>query len=164
MRKTVANAVRRCSEAVDRLCLRVAAITLSLMIAIVMLQVVARYAFHAPPQWTEEAGRYLMLWACLMGATVSFKRRMDPVLVVPSAQWRCRLGPLIPGARFLAVAIFTLPLLWYTPAALAHQYLRDSEMLGLNLALVMVVVPLSLGVVMLHAALEFFASVLDPGS
>lgn len=158
----IAGALRRVSAAVDRVCLRLAALTLTLMIATVMLQVVARYAFHAPPQWTEEAARYLMLWACLMGATVSFKRRLDPVLVTPSARWRRRLGPGLPLVRLLAVSLFALPVLWYSPAVLQRQLPRASEMLGLDMALVMAVVPLALLVIVLHALLELVADLLDP--
>ncbi len=52
---------------------RAAALTLALMFLTVMIQVIARYAFSAPPVWTEDVARYMMVWTGLTFGTASFK-------------------------------------------------------------------------------------------
>ncbi|WP_134702806.1 TRAP transporter small permease [Ammoniphilus sp. YIM 78166] len=36
-------------------------------------QVVARYLFSAPPSWSEELARYLMIWLTFLGAAIAFR-------------------------------------------------------------------------------------------
>jgi len=68
------------SNGIDRLAGAAAMVFLVVLVAVVMIQVLARYVLNAPPPWTEELARYAMIWAGLMGATLSFKRRFDPAL------------------------------------------------------------------------------------
>ncbi len=100
------------SAGLDRLAVMAALTALAVLVLAVLLQVVARYAFASPPSWTEELARYAMIWAGLLGATISFKRRFDPALISSS-----------PGNGFIAkaagfiqsavVLIYLLPILWY---------------------------------------------------
>ena len=46
-----------------------------LMIAVVVLQIVARYALPWSPNWTEELARYLMIWAALLAVSCGIARR-----------------------------------------------------------------------------------------
>jgi len=83
------------------------------LVSVVILQVVARYVFASPPAWTEEIARYAMIWAGLLGATMSFKRGFDPAL----------FGDFRSGNRFvlfaaklgrsLPVLIYLLPILLF---------------------------------------------------
>lgn len=41
-----------------------------LLVGAVFLQVVARYIFSAPPFWTEELARYLLIWITFVGAAL----------------------------------------------------------------------------------------------
>jgi C4-dicarboxylate transporter DctQ subunit len=54
----------------------VTAILLVALVLVVVLQVVFRYLFYQPMGWTEEAGRYLFIWLCLVGAAVGVKYRL----------------------------------------------------------------------------------------
>ena len=71
----------RLSQRVDQACRLGAAGFLALMVALIAIQVVARYVFSEPPGWTEEGARYAMVWSGLLGATVAFKAGGDPVLL-----------------------------------------------------------------------------------
>ncbi len=93
----------------------VAAVTaLAVLVGSVSLQVVARYVFSSPPTWTEELARYAMIWAGLIGATMSFRGRFDPALFNGIST-----GPiwLIWGAavlRSVVVLMYLLPILWFS--------------------------------------------------
>jgi TRAP-type C4-dicarboxylate transport system permease small subunit len=45
------------------------------MVGCILLQVICRYIFQAPPFWTEELARYLFIWVCFLGAAYVFKAK-----------------------------------------------------------------------------------------
>ena len=47
---------------------------LAAIFAIMVLQIAFRYVLNAPLVWTEEAARYLYIWACYLGAAVALRR------------------------------------------------------------------------------------------
>lgn len=67
----------------NRIALRLAAICIFSMLLVMMLQVLARYAFDSPPFWTEELARWLMVWGGLLGASCAFHTHADPAMVHP---------------------------------------------------------------------------------
>jgi len=110
---TFKRGIVRLSDGLDRI-MRLATMGfLIALVSVVILQVVARYVFASPPAWTEEIARYAMIWAGLLGATMSFKRGFDPAL----------FGDFRSGNRFvlfaaklgrsLPVLIYLLPILLF---------------------------------------------------
>ncbi len=147
----------RMSAALNRLCMAASVGFLIVMLVLVAIQVIARYGFSAPPQWTEEAARYAMVWAGLLGATVSFHEKFDPVLIrvrpgymgVPPLAWRL--------VRLLAVLLFACPVLYFSPDILLLHIHRHTESLQFNSAIVIFVVPLMAGIILFHAVAELLA-------
>lgn len=155
------TALTGASAAVDRACLFLAKLALAAMVVTILFQIWARYGLDYPFSWTEELARYLMIWAGLLGATCAFKRRLDPVVVpVPddASLTRRRLS-----TAFLAVTvgIFLAPVLHYVffgpdmniqRGFLWRSSNRTSPGLGMNMALVGSVIPLTCLVIFLHLA------------
>jgi len=124
----------------------------------VLLQVVARYAFASPPSWTEELARYAMIWAGLIGATMSFKRRFDPALIgelpkTPILSW---VASIMQSA---VVLIYLLPILWYCVFGpnmnLARGFLTrhsrtTAEAMDFSTIYVAIAVPIMICVVLIH--------------
>lgn len=52
----------------------VTGVLLAVLVVVVALQVVFRYALYQPMGWTEEAGRYAFIWLSLSGAAVAVRR------------------------------------------------------------------------------------------
>ncbi|MBN7760566.1 TRAP transporter small permease subunit [Nitratireductor aquibiodomus] len=111
--KHIAKSVIRFSNGLDRLATVMAGVALVILVGAVMLQVLARYVFNQPPAYTEELARYAMIWAGLMGATISFKRRFDPALFTGEGSRNALLGLAAALMRSAVVLIYLLPILWY---------------------------------------------------
>lgn len=110
---TLPRTIIRISTALDRAATVLAGVAIVVLVGAVMLQVVARYVFSQPPAYTEELARYAMIWAGLVGASMSFKRRFDPALfngVAKGPLW-LRVGAEL--VKSLVVLIYLLPILWY---------------------------------------------------
>jgi|SRR4051794_781779 TRAP-type C4-dicarboxylate transport system permease small subunit len=51
------------------------ALCLGLLLALMVAQVVMRYCFHYTPFFTEEIGRYLLVWSALAGTALAVRQR-----------------------------------------------------------------------------------------
>jgi TRAP-type C4-dicarboxylate transport system permease small subunit len=51
------------------------ALCLGLLLALMVAQVVMRYVFHYTPFFTEEIGRYLLVWSSLAGTALAVRQR-----------------------------------------------------------------------------------------
>ena len=165
------------SHGIDRLAGAATMVFLVALVGAVMVQVVARYALNSPPPWTEEMARYAMIWAGLMGATLSFKRRFDPALVnrAPgTAEKGPRAALIATGAgvfQGLVVMIYLLPILWHSffgpnmnpeRSFLLRHSRMTAETLGFPTLLVAIAVPLMAIFILIHLAARFFETADTP--
>lgn len=159
----------RSSDVVDAVLFRIATLALVLLVAVVLLQVVARYVFFQPPVWTEELSRYLMIWAGLLGATLAFKRFFDPAVFQP--QLSERLQRVMLAVQSVAVLIFVVPALFYSVFGPGMRIKRGylmrhsktySETMEFATVFVAVAVPLALLVILLHLAARWAGDTKKP--
>lgn len=149
------------SASLDRVCLTLAKAALVGMVAVIMLQVVARYGLHAPPVWTEELARYMMVWGGLLGATAAFRRAADPAVVRVDETGRSGRALLAKLAIAATVLILLAPILYFTffgpdfdpgRSFLMRNYARTSQGLGINLIFVAAAIPVFSIVLLVHLA------------
>jgi len=162
------------SRGIDRLAGATTMVFLVALVGAVMVQVVARYILNSPPPWTEEMARYAMIWAGLMGATLSFKRRFDPALVNREPR-RTAKGPraallatMAGAVQGLVVMIYLLPILWHSffgpnmnpeRSFLTRHSRMTAETLGFPTLLVAIAVPLMAIFILIHLAARVFEDV-----
>ncbi|MCE8024694.1 MULTISPECIES: TRAP transporter small permease [Halomonadaceae] len=148
------------SDWLDWLTRRLAVLCLTAMLVFVAIQVIARYAFSAPPSWTEEMARYMMVWSGLLGATLSFKSKDDPALFKDpchdkgSPWWQ--LTALVRGT---AVLIFLVPIIYFsifgpgmdtTRGFIARQARLSADTLGFPMSWVAMAVPICAAIILVH--------------
>jgi TRAP-type C4-dicarboxylate transport system permease small subunit len=87
------------------------AVLLVALVIIVALQVIFRYLLYQPMSWTEEAGRYVFIWICLLGAAVGVKHRkhfgIDVMLKKISPDYAKRLLIIIDGLGLIFCGVLT---------------------------------------------------------
>lgn len=59
----------------DRVCLGVVVLLLLSILVTTVLAVFFRYVLNSPLLWTDEVGRYTMIWLAYLGAPVALRRR-----------------------------------------------------------------------------------------
>lgn len=155
----LARGLTKAGEAIDRISGWIALFAIMVMLAAMMLQIVARYIFDAPPVWTEELARYAMIWACMLGATMAYYRRGDPVLFRPSTVGRPRLAIVVQLVELSAIVVLAAPVLWFAPAFLGRHMARITETLELNSAAVVSIIPLSFIVIVFHGLTRMVVTV-----
>lgn len=148
----------RLARKMDQICLRFSILFMVVMLVSVLIQIVARYIFQSPPAWTEELGRYAMIWAAMFGATCAYYRRADPVLFRPQTDGRPGLRIFFQTAETLAIMIFMIPALYYMPDTLMRHLDRKSESLEISLSIIMVILPISFLIVLYYAVLRLLSA------
>jgi TRAP-type C4-dicarboxylate transport system permease small subunit len=152
------------SDQLDRGCRAGAVFFFAAMVALVMLQVVARYIFRAVPIWTEEAARYCMVWGGLLGATVAFKADRDPKLIAaPTAGPRSWLRAAS-ALRMLATLFFLGPILYHSDKFLMRHWHRTAEALGISTFWVTLAVPVAVLTIFIHLSAKAAGNSRRPGS
>jgi TRAP-type C4-dicarboxylate transport system permease small subunit len=139
---------------------RVAVFAVCVMFLTVVVQIIARYVFSSPPVWTEDVARYAMVWTGLLGATLSFKTRLDAVLMNSVFPKRPNyLGYLADAIQSAAVLIFVLPVVYFcfiglrggfAKGYLARQSGLTADTLGIPMVWISVAVPLSMIIILIH--------------
>ncbi|WP_370208977.1 TRAP transporter small permease [Pararhodobacter marinus] len=145
----IADRVYALSEAINWIARRAAGLFFLGMLATMMLQVIARYAFDSPPFWTEELARWLMVWGGLLGASCAFHTHADPAMVNPPANvvWRLKAQAF---SRFVGSWLFFLPVLWFTYPFFIRQIGRTSEGLEVSTAWMAAALPVALILILFH--------------
>ena len=159
------------SDALDRVAEVAAVAALVVLVAAVMTQVVARYVLFSPPTWTEELARYAMIWAGLLGATLSFKRRFDPALFEGGAGMGTLRAAAAGALQSVVVLIYLAPILWHcvygpgmNPARgfLVRHGRTTAESMDFSTLWVAVAVPTMVLLVLVHLVARWFGDARPP--
>ncbi|WP_366655685.1 TRAP transporter small permease [Fodinicurvata sp. EGI_FJ10296] len=65
--------IQRTIDRLERVEEALVAILLTVMLATIILQVLARYVFNLPLAWTEELARYLFIWLIFLGSSQAMR-------------------------------------------------------------------------------------------
>ena len=153
----------RVGEVIYKSALTASILALCGLVLVVLLQIIARYIFSSPPGWTEEAGRYLMIWSGLLGAAAAYWEMADPVLRrLPSdaKPWKQKAVTL---AEFSAVSTFCVPLFFY---GLVHSHFMlniPSDTIGVALGIVTAIIPIFSCLIFVLATLRLALRLMEPG-
>ena len=133
------------------------------MIAVVAAQVFFRYVLNQSLFWSEELARYMLVWLTFLGASVAYRRNVHPRIDLFSSRLD---GPparaMRIGAHLVAAAFFGLLVIYGAQFAYFVR-LQISPALQLPKWIVMLVLPVSGVLLMLHAAAAIAAEWGDPG-
>jgi len=122
------------------------------MSVIIIVQVVARYAFRSPFVWSEELARYLLIWGSMMGTSLAVREsRHISVDFLPTL-----FGPK--SIRLFAVLahignlVFCSLMVWYSvPLIIKLSKIGQlSPSLGIPMWLIYCAVPVGLGCMLLR--------------
>jgi len=153
------RALSKASDALDRLCRWGALAALVLMVVLIGIQVAARYLWSDPPGWTEEGARYAMVWAGLLGATVSFRAGFDPVLAKFKIFDKGVLRVTAAALRAIATVLFLGPILFFcifgpnydvSRGYIARSAERAAEAIGMPMAWFTIALPIAITVIFVH--------------
>ncbi|WP_135211250.1 TRAP transporter small permease [Vitreimonas flagellata] len=148
--KTLARIASTISAWLAKIALALSCVGLLILVFCMLVQVVSRYMLAAPLAWTEELARFAMVWAGLLGATVAFHRRADPVLLRRTSLPRWLRKPA-QWLELIALTMLSTSIVAASPGFLTLAAARTTETLQAPAALVVSIVPISFSLMLVHA-------------
>ncbi len=146
--------LRRIIAPVDAVLQRVLALLMLLLVSCVTWQVVSRYLLGDPSSWTEELARYLLVWIGLLGAAFAYGCRAHMAIDLLQGRLgergRALLRALI-AALVLVFALLVTVLGGSSLVALTWELKQESAAMGVPMAMVYTVIPLSGLLIALYA-------------
>ncbi|NHF72578.1 TRAP transporter small permease [Paracoccus xiamenensis] len=161
--RALALALDRVSDALARIALWGAVLSIIVMVLSAGWQVLARYLLDTPPPWTEEVARFMMVWAGLLGAASAFRNHEDPSLFPEMREKTGLMGDCFLVIRNAAALIFTLPVLWFCLVGLNGQFgsgyiartmARTADTMGVSMAVFSVAIPIGFALIGLFSIAE----------
>ncbi|WP_235898468.1 TRAP transporter small permease [Parahaliea maris] len=142
-------------EFVDRLFRWLLSALMALLVVSVTWQILSRYLLSEPSSWTEELARFLLVWIGILGASYAYKVKMH--LGIDLLAQRLRGGKAFALDVFVnaVVAGFALAVMVVGGSklvAMTWELNQVSPALGLPMAWVYTVVPLSGALITIYAA------------
>lgn len=119
---------------------------MGLMVVNVLWQVFSRYVTGNPSPFTDELARYLMVWAGILGAAYASGQNMHVAIDVLPMRAGKNTQRLLRGTVNILIVLFALFALVVGGSRLvylSHSLGQHSAALGMPLALVYTVLPLS---------------------
>lgn len=117
---------------------------------LVFLQVLFRYVFDAPLDWSEEMATFAFAWMCLMGASVGLYLEEHPRLDI----FLGLLPPLLEKLTRLlinaAIGLMLTVLFVYGLKLTITMKMQKTAALGYSVSFVYIVLPLSAVIMLVH--------------
>jgi TRAP-type C4-dicarboxylate transport system permease small subunit len=136
----------------------------ALMVGVVFGQVFFRYALNHSLFWSEELARYILVWLTFLGATVAYRRGAHPRIDLWPDRGHSRWYKAIRiGAHLVGIAFFVLLVIYGMQFAFFVR-LQISPALQLPKWIVMLVLPLSGLLLLLHALAAIAAEIRERGA
>jgi TRAP-type C4-dicarboxylate transport system permease small subunit len=143
--------LRAVSAGLERGALWLACAGLAVMVVCILVQIVSRYLIAEPLAWTEELARYAMIWSGLAGATVAYRRGLDPVLLKTASLPKAWMRAAARWIELAAVSLFAVAVLIGIPPFLALHAQRVTETLQAPSVAVVLALPAALVTILIHA-------------
>ena len=157
MRRELAVAAGVWSERLNWLVERVCAVLVGVLVLVVWLGIVSRYAVNLNVTWTEEAARYLMIWAALLAVSSGVARR-EHVYVEFLFNALPRLAQRVVTIVFDVISIVFFGLLLVYGTSMTQMGASQFSMLfDLSMALPFAAVPVSAGLSLVQLLLTIVA-------
>ena len=145
--------MKKLCRLLDRVLVVLLAALFAALVVMVVWQVLSRYVLKSPSAFTEEAARYLMIWVSLLGASYAFRMRVNIGLDLLTRKLTGSNKRIVEVAALTATVLFALLILLVGGMRLVEltwSLDQVSAVLGIRMALVYLVIPLSGGFILLY--------------
>lgn len=103
------------------------------MTVVVFLQVLYRYVFAQPLQWSEELARYLFVWLSIMGATLALQKKGHFGLDLFYKMLSSRFRRIVKFLVYLLLGIVIFVILFQGIILVQKTALQESPAMGISM-------------------------------
>lgn len=122
----------------------------AVMVVVVFMQVIFRFVIHQPLAWTEELGRYLLVWTTFLGAGYGMSVKAHPSIEVLFD----KVGPGLKKVFTVLTTILVIFFFWQVIINsfefISRSLTQTSPVLRLPMGWVYTVIPISSGLFVIN--------------
>ena len=137
------------SDALDRACSVAIVLMLGLMVIITTAQIFCR-TFFTSLTWSDEVTRYLLIWSTFLGATCVYRHSGNISITFIQNMVPKRVGAFMRIAVH-AICCFLFAVLLYFSSKYCGKLNKTATALPLKMKYIYLCIPISMGIMMLHA-------------
>lgn len=152
---SVAKAVKKASDSVDKISCWLVVLTMAGMVFFTTVQIIARVFFQAL-SWSEEVTRYLLVWSTFIGAGCVYKRggHINVTFIQDAFKGKSKKYVQI-LVHLLCTAFFAIAV-YFGFKYMGRQGSQLSAALRIPMNLMYMAIPLGCAVMLLHAVSAMF--------
>jgi TRAP-type C4-dicarboxylate transport system permease small subunit len=124
-----------------QLVVSVATLLLFVLVLTTLLQVLSRYVFRRPFDWTEEAARYVFVWLGMMGAGIAARERAHFFVDILVERLPAALGRYVVVAVGVLSSAFLLVISWAALDLALSNAVQDSPVLTVPMSVPYFAIP-----------------------
>jgi len=142
--------IERASSLINTIVKHMAGFLTGAMAILVFLQVLFRYVFDAPLDWSEEMATFAFAWMCLLGASVGLYLEEHPRLDIFLGFLPPLVEKFIRLLILMAIGFMLAVLFVYGLSLTTTMKMQKTAALGYSVSFVYVVLPLSAIIMLIH--------------
>lgn len=123
---------------------------LGVMVIITTAGVVSRYGFNAALSWSEELGRYLLVWVSFLGASLATYRGSHIGISILFDRLPARVRSWLAVFTDIVIVLFMSSVLTGGIKTLPMIHMRTAPTLSLPMSLPYLIMPVSAGIIIFH--------------
>jgi TRAP-type C4-dicarboxylate transport system permease small subunit len=151
------------SDVLNTVVKHMAGFLLAAMTVVVFLQVLFRYVFDAPLDWSEELATFTFAWMALLGAGVGLKYNQHPSLDIFQSRFPPILQKIAQVLVNLAVMFMLIVLCIYGWKLTMVMRMQTMAALGYSVAFIYIILPIS-AIIMLFHVVARTINMIAPGA
>src|SRR5699024_1280293 len=129
------------NDGIEKICLNVGFVLLSVFIVVVLLKVIIRNYFHVPMMWADEVAVICFIWTVFLGAAVAVRHKMH--YTVDLAPNRFKLNLVLDLVAQVIVLSFIYVMVFHGYSFTMMGLSRFSTVLTIPLAYTFAAIPVS---------------------
>lgn len=146
------------SKWLDRLASWMVIFLLSIMVIVTSAGVISRYGFNSALCWTEELGRYLLVWVSFLGATLATYKKSHIGISLVFDRLPLKVQFWIGAIVDIIILLFMSSILIGGIKILPFIHVRIAPTLSIPMSVPYLIMPFSAGVIIFHILVQLIIS------
>ncbi len=131
-------------------------IFITIMCAVMLIQIVSRYLFNMPLTWPEEVARYVFIWVVFLGAAVASRAQAHLGMDFATAKLPPGIRQVLARAIEVVILGFLLLILYITPEVIDVTQYQRSAVIHIQMSWIYLAFPVASALMILDLLVRWF--------
>lgn len=148
------TSLKKLSDYLDKLCKKIGAVLLAVMVVLIVIQVAARYVVGSSLSWSEEVSRYLFIWIVMLGTVIGVHDGTHVAVEFLLKRLPAPLYKLATTGFTLCLCALACVMVFYGGTLALKVYAQLSPATRISMAYVYAAVPVCAAVMLVHLGVQ----------